>query len=86
MYRSQMFSCSQAKYSFVIVASQQNNITNISDDSSIITNRRGKKRHRVQDKGDISVRTGDISMRTGDISMRTGEQNKLFHNLRSYFD
>ena len=56
----------------VIVASQQNNRTNISDDSSIITNRRGKKRHRVKDEGDLSK--------------RSGEQNKLFYDLRSYFD
>ena len=43
----------------------------MSDDSSIITNRRRKKRRRVQDEGDIS--------------MRSGEQNKLFHDHRSYF-
>ena len=44
----------------------------MSDDSSIIINRRGKKRHSVQDEGDVST--------------RSGEQNKLFHNLRSYFN
>ena len=44
----------------------------MSDDSSIIINRRGKKRRRVHDKGDVS--------------MRNGEQNKLFHDLRGYFD
>ena len=44
----------------------------MSDDSSIIINRRGKKRRRVQDEGDVN--------------MRSGEQNKLFHDLRSYFD
>ena len=32
----------------------------------------GKKRRRVQDEGDVST--------------RSGEQNKLFHDLRSYFD
>ena len=44
----------------------------MSDDSNIITNRRGKKRRRVQDEGDVS--------------MRSGEQTKLFNDLRSYFD
>ena len=44
----------------------------MSDDSSIIINRTGKKRRRVQDEGDVR--------------MRSGEQNKLFHDLRSYFD
>ena len=44
----------------------------MSDDSSIIINRRGKKRRRVQDEGDVN--------------MRSGEKNKLFHDLRSYFD
>ena len=44
----------------------------MSDNSSIIINRRGKKRCRVQDEGDVS--------------MRSGKQNKLFHELRSYFD
>ena len=44
----------------------------MSDDSSIIINRRGKKRRRVQDEGDVN--------------MRSGEQNMLFHDLRSYFD
>ena len=44
----------------------------MSDDSSIIPNRRGKKRRRVQDKADVS--------------MRSGKQNKLFYDLRSYFD
>ena len=44
----------------------------MSDDSIIITNRTGKKRRRVQDEGDAS--------------MLSGEQNKLFHDLRSYVD
>ena len=44
----------------------------MSDSSSIITNRRGKKWRRVQDERDVS--------------MRSGEQNKLFHDLRNYFD
>ena len=44
----------------------------MSDDSSIIINRRGKKLRRVQDEGDVN--------------MRSGEKNKLFHDLRSYFD
>ena len=44
----------------------------MSDDSSAIINRRGKKQCRVQDEEDVS--------------MRSGEQNKLFHDLRSYFD
>ena len=44
----------------------------MSDDSSAIINRRGKKQRRVQDEEDVS--------------MRSGEQNKLFHDLRSYFD
>ena len=44
----------------------------MSDDSSIILNSRGKKRSRSQHEGDVSIRSGD--------------QNKLFHNLRSYFD
>ena len=44
----------------------------MSDDSSIIINRRGKKRRRVQDEGHIST--------------RSVEQNKLLHDLRSYFD
>ena len=44
----------------------------MNDDSSIIINRRGKKRRTVQDEGDVS--------------MRSGEQNKLLHNLRSFFD
>ena len=44
----------------------------MSDDSSIIINRRGKKRRRVQDEGDVN--------------MRSGEQNMIFHDLRSYFD
>ena len=44
----------------------------MSDDSSIIINRRGKKRGRVQDEADVST--------------RRGETNKLFHDLRSYFD
>ena len=56
----------------VIAASQQTNRTNMSGDSSIVINRSGKKRRRVQDEGDVS--------------MRSGEQNKLFHDLRSYFD
>ena len=42
------------------------------DDSSIIINRRRKKRHRVQDEADIS--------------MCCGETNKLFYDLRSYSD
>ena len=42
------------------------------DDSSIIINRRRKKRHRVQDEADIS--------------MCSGETNKLFYDLRSYSD
>ena len=44
----------------------------MSGDSSIIINRSGKKRRRVQDERDVR--------------MRSGEQNKLFHDLRSYFD
>ena len=44
----------------------------MSDDSSIIIKRRGKKLRRVQDEGDVN--------------MRSGEKNKLFHDLRSYFD
>ena len=44
----------------------------MSDDSSLIINRRGKKRRRVQDEGDVN--------------MCSGEQNVLFHDLRSYFD
>ena len=44
----------------------------MSGDSSIIPNRRGKKRRRVQDEADVS--------------MRSGKQNKLFYDLRSYFD
>ena len=44
----------------------------MSDDSSIIINRRGKKWRRVQDGGDIS--------------MRDEGENKLFHDPRSYFD
>ena len=44
----------------------------MSDDSSIIINRRGKKRRRVQDEAGVS--------------MRSRETNKLFHDLRSYFD
>ena len=44
----------------------------MSDDSSIIINRRGKKRRRVQDEGDAS--------------MCSGEQNKSFCDLWSYFD
>ena len=44
----------------------------MSDDSSIIINRRRKKRRRVQDEGDVS--------------MRSGEQNKLFQDIRSYFN
>ena len=44
----------------------------MSDDSSIIINRRGKKRRRVQDEAEVST--------------RSGENNKLFHDLRSYFD
>ena len=44
----------------------------MNDDSSIIINRRGKKRRTVQDEGDVS--------------MRSEEQNKLLHNLRSFFD
>ena len=39
----------------------------MSDDSSVIINRRGKKQRRVQDEEDVS--------------MRSGEQNKLFHDL-----
>ena len=46
--------------------------TSMSDDSSIILNSRGKKRSRSQHEGDVTT--------------RSGEQNKLFHNLRSYFD
>ena len=44
----------------------------MSDDSSIIISRRGKKRRRVQDDADVST--------------RSGETNKLFRDLRSYFD
>ena len=44
----------------------------MSNDSSIIINKRGKKQRRVQDKGYVS--------------MRSGEQNKLFDDLRRYFD
>ena len=44
----------------------------MNDDSSIIINRRGKKRRTVQDEGDVR--------------MRSGEQNKLLHDLRSFFD
>ena len=54
----------------VIAASQHR--TNMSNDSSIIISRRGKKRRRVRNEGDVSM---DI-----------GEQNRLFHDLRSYFD
>ena len=56
----------------VIATSQQTNRTNMSNDSSIIISRRGKKRRRVRNEGDVSM---DI-----------GEQNRLFHDLRSYFD
>ena len=56
----------------VIAASQQTNLTNMSNDSSIIISRRGKKRRRVRNEGDVSM---DI-----------GEQNRLFHDLRIYFD
>ena len=56
----------------VIAASQQTNRTNMSNDSSIIISRRGKKRRKVRNEGDVSM---DI-----------GEQNRLFHDLRSYFD
>ena len=44
----------------------------MSHGSSIMINRRGKKRRRVQDEGDVS--------------MRGREKNKFFHDLRSYFD
>ena len=44
----------------------------MSDDSSIIINSREKKRRRVQDEENVS--------------MHSGEQNKLFHDLRSYVD
>ena len=54
----------------VIAASQHR--TNMSNDSSIIISRRGKKRRKVRNEGDVSM---DI-----------GEQNRLFHDLRSYFD
>ena len=56
----------------VIAGSQQTNRTNMSNDSSIIISRRGKKRRKVRNEGDVSM---DI-----------GEQNRLFHDLRSYFD
>ena len=56
----------------VIAASQQTNRTNMSNDSSINISRRGKKRRKVRNEGDVSM---DI-----------GEQNRLFHDLRSYFD
>ena len=55
----------------VIVASQQTNRTNMSDDSIIIS-RRGKKRRRVHNEGDVSINIGG--------------QNRLFHDLRRYFD
>ena len=56
----------------VIVASQQTNRTNMSDDSSINISRRGKKRRRVHNEGDVSINIGG--------------QNRLFHDLRRYFD
>ena len=44
----------------------------MSHGSSIMINRRGKKRRRVRDEGDVR--------------MRGREKNKFFHDLRSYFD